>query len=203
MNLPNILTLARIGMSVIFVIALSITWPYAFVAGFILFLTASLTDFLDGHLARKHNQITDFGKLMDPLADKILVSSAMVLLAVGHGLPAPSVLPVCAPLPAWFVILILLREFLVTGVRMLALGNRIVIAADFWGKFKTVVQIVLVCLILLPAGILELGWNNLAAWPLWLWARHLAFALTLVSTILSGVLYLRTFLKQGALVIRA
>lgn len=197
MNLPNSLTLGRIVMSVIFVAALSFPWSHAFGAGFILFLAASLTDFWDGHLARKYNLVTDFGKLMDPLADKILVSAAMVLLAVGQGLPDPAVLPVAAPLPAWFVILILFREFLVTGVRMLALAKQTVIAADFWGKFKTVVQIVLVCLILLPAGLLEFGWTWIATWPLWLWARHIAFVLTLVSTILSGILYLRAFLSQG------
>ena len=184
MNLPNLLTLGRIVMSVIFVVALSITWQHKYGAAFVLFLVASLTDFLDGYLARKHNLVTDFGKLMDPLADKILVSAAMVLLAVER------------MLPAWFVILILFREFLVTGVRMLALAKQSVISADFWGKLKTVVQIVLVCMILLPEGLLEFGWPVLHEWLPWTWARHLAFGLTLVSTILSGALYLRTFLKQ-------
>ena len=187
MNLPNCLTLARIGMSVLFVIALSIRWPYAFGTAFLLFLIASITDFLDGYLARKNNQITDFGKLMDPLADKILVSAAMVLLAVEW------------LLPAWFVILILFREFLVTGVRMLALGSRIVIAADIWGKLKTIAQIVLVCIILGVAGFREMGWSKLAAWPLWEWARIFFFHATWATTVLSGVLYLRTFLKEGKL----
>lgn len=200
MNLPNWLTLGRIGISIVFVITMSF---HAFGWSFILFLIASLTDFLDGYLARKSNQVTDFGKLMDPLADKILVSAAMVLLAVGAGLPGHDTLPVSAPLPAWFVILVLFREFLVTGVRMLALAKQMVIAADFWGKLKTVVQIVLVCLILLPAGLSECGWHDVATWPLWLWARHLAFGLTLVATLLSGFLYLRSFLRLGALETRA
>ena len=187
MNLPNALTLARIGMSVLFVIALSIRWPFAFGTAFLLFLIASITDFLDGYLARKNNQITDFGKLMDPLADKILVSAAMVLLAVER------------LLPAWFVILILFREFLVTGVRMLALGSRIVIAADIWGKLKTIAQIVLVCIILGIAGFREMGWSKLAGWPLWEWARIFFYHATWLTTVLSGVLYLRTFLKEGKL----
>lgn len=191
MNLPNALTLARIGMSVLFVVALSIRWPFAFGTAFLLFLLASITDFLDGHLARKNNQITDFGKLMDPLADKILVSAAMVLLAVEW------------LLPAWFVILILFREFLVTGVRMLALGNRLVIAADIWGKLKTIAQIVLVCIILGVAGFREMGWSILADWPLWEWARHFFFHATWATTVLSGILYLRTFLKEGKLVTKA
>lgn len=201
MNLPNLLTLSRIGMSVLFVVALSIRWPYAFGAAFVLFLAASLTDFLDGWIARRFNLVTDFGKLMDPLADKILVTSAMVLLAV-EGL-----------LPAWFVIVVLFREFLVTGVRMLALSQRTVIAADFWGKLKTVVQMVLVGLILGPAGFREMGWSllgegRIGGWALWnnvmIWTpwtewslTHLAFLLTLLSTVLSGALYLRTFLQPG------
>lgn len=187
MNLPNCLTLARIGMSVLFVIALSFRWPFAFGTAFLLFLIASITDFLDGYLARKNNQITDFGKLMDPLADKILVSAAMVLLAVER------------LLPAWFVILILFREFLVTGVRMLALGSRIVIAADIWGKLKTIAQIVLVCIILGVAGFREMGWSKLADWDLWEWAEIFFFHATWATTLLSGVLYLRTFLKEGKL----
>lgn len=195
MNLPNCLTLARIGMSVLFVIALSIRWPFAFGTAFLLFLVASITDFLDGYLARKRNQITDFGKLMDPLADKILVSAAMVLLAVG----VPDKLMPPQQLPAWFVILILFREFLVTGIRMLALGSRIVIAADIWGKLKTIAQIVLVCIILGVAGFREMGWTALAAWPLWEWSRVFFYHATWVTTVLSGVLYLRTFLKEGKL----
>ena len=186
MNLPNLLTVARIGMSVLFVIVFSAGWPYTYAVSFVLFLAASLTDFLDGHLARKYQQITDFGKLMDPLADKILVSAAMVLLAVEK------------LLPAWFVILILFREFLVTGVRMLALGRQTVMAADIWGKLKTIAQIVLVCIILGVAGFREVGWGWLASWPLWDWAGKFFFGATLLTTVLSGVLYLRTFLRLEA-----
>jgi CDP-diacylglycerol---glycerol-3-phosphate 3-phosphatidyltransferase len=185
MNLPNLLTVGRILLSVIFVVALSIRWPFAYGSAFVLFLVASATDFLDGWLARRTNQVTDFGKLMDPLADKILVTSAMVLLAVER------------LLPAWFVIVILFREFLVTGVRMLALSQQTVIAADIWGKLKTVFQIVLVCLILGPAGLRELGWSKFGNWELWDWAETTAFYLTLVTTVLSGLLYLRAFLKRA------
>ena len=132
MNLPNQLTLLRILLSVIFVVLLSLDVTNAYAWSLLVFLVASFTDFLDGYLARKHNLVTDFGKLMDPLADKILVAAALVLLVED------------SLLPAWFVIVILLREFLVTGVRMLALQSQAVIAADRWGKLKTIFQIILI-----------------------------------------------------------
>jgi len=185
MNLPNSITLARIFLTVFFVGVLSFSWPYAFGAAFLLFLIASVTDFLDGYLARRLGLVTDFGKLMDPLADKILVISGLVLLAVAH------------LLPAWFVIVVLFREFLVTGMRMLALAEQRVIAADRWGKLKTILQIVLVCLILGIEGLRELGWTRLAEFPLWHWARDVTFYLALVITVGSGIGYLRNFFKPN------
>lgn len=210
MNLPNTLTMGRMVLTVLFVAVLSVRWPHAFTAAFLLFLLASVTDFLDGWLARRTNQVTDFGKLMDPLADKILVAAALVLLAVDR------------LLPAWFVILVLFREFLVTGVRMLALADNRVIAADRWGKLKTVSQIILVCLILGVASFREMGWTRLAdAFCFTLPANvaqnflsHLAtplrsdpaaftpsflvllfFYTALFTTVFSGVGYLRAFLR--------
>jgi len=185
MNLPNILTVSRVVLSVAFVVVLSVEMAHGYVWAFGLFLIASITDFLDGWLARRYNLITDFGKLMDPLADKILVTAALVLLAVA-GL-----------LPAWFVILILFREFLVTGLRMLALARNQVIAADFWGKLKTVSQMVLICLLLGVEGMDELGWKAAAGWPLWNFGIVVSYWLTLVSTVLSALLYAKSFLHAN------
>ena len=134
MNLPNKLTLGRI-IAVPFFIALYMTgyyWP-----ALIIFILASLTDMLDGKIARKYNLVTNFGKIMDPLADKILVYSAFCLM-VGDGL-----------IPAWVLIIILAREFLIAGMRTVAASEGIVIAADMSGKIKTVLQMVAVPLLIL------------------------------------------------------
>ena len=134
MNLPNKLTMGRI-IAVPFFIALYMTgyhWP-----ALIIFILASLTDMLDGKIARKYNLVTNFGKIMDPLADKILVYSAFCLM-VGDGL-----------IPAWVLIIILAREFLIAGMRTVAASEGIVIAADMSGKIKTVLQMVAVPLLIL------------------------------------------------------
>ncbi len=136
MNTPNLLTILRILMVPVFVILmLSPSWRYdRYVAG-ILFILASFTDTLDGYLARKHNQITVFGKLMDPLADKLLVCSALICLVdLGQ-------------LPGWIVIIIVGREFIISGFRQVAAERGIVIAASYWGKVKTVSQMVMVTLL--------------------------------------------------------
>lgn len=133
MNLPNKLTIGRI-IAVPFFIALYMTgyfWP-----ALIIFILASLTDMLDGKIARKYNLVTNFGKIMDPLADKILVYSAFCLM-VGDGL-----------IPAWVLIIILAREFLIAGMRTVAASDGIVIAADMSGKIKTVLQMIAVPLLI-------------------------------------------------------
>ncbi|MBQ9421777.1 MAG: CDP-diacylglycerol--glycerol-3-phosphate 3-phosphatidyltransferase [Lachnospiraceae bacterium] len=105
---------------------------------FVIFCLASFTDFLDGYIARKNNLVTDFGKFMDPLADKLLVCSALILLTAEGSLPA------------WVVIIIIAREFIISGFRLVAADNGIVIAASWWGKFKTVSQMLLCMLLILP-----------------------------------------------------
>ena len=138
MNLPNKLTVFRIlciPVFVIFLLADGITYNnYIAVAIFIL---ASLTDFLDGKIARKYNLVTNFGKFMDPLADKLLVCSAMIcMIPLGK-------------LQAWFVIIIIAREFIISGFRLVAADNGIVIAASYWGKFKTTFQMLMVIVLIL------------------------------------------------------
>src|SRR5690625_1802387 len=148
MNVPNKITLSRICLIPIFIIILSIPFDWGewhwgvyhlpvthFVAG-IIFLIASLTDWLDGYYARKYNLITNMGKFLDPLADKLLVSAAFILL-VQMDLAA-----------AWIVIVIISREFAVTGLRLVAAGEGIVLAASSMGKLKTVSQIGAIALLL-------------------------------------------------------
>lgn len=131
MNLPNQLTVARLFLSFIFVALLSIEGvDYTKTAALLVFAIAAITDFLDGHLARKHQLITNFGKLMDPLADKILMCAGFVLLTW------------LELIPAWMVVVILSREFLVTGLRLLASAEGVVLAAENLGKYKTIFQIV-------------------------------------------------------------
>ena len=139
MNLPNKLTVLRICMIPFFVAALlyenGADQTMRIIAN-VIFITASLTDLLDGKIARKHGLVTNFGKFMDPLADKLLVCSALIcLIQLGQ-------------LPAWVVIVIISREFIISGFRLVAADNGIVIAASYWGKFKTVFQMTAVVLLI-------------------------------------------------------
>ncbi len=130
MNLANKLTLLRIFLVPVFLIFMALNTPIGIVIAIIVFILASLTDKLDGHIARSRNQITKFGKFMDPLADKLLVTSALVSL-VEHGI-----------VPTWMAMIIIAREFAVTGLRAVAASEGIVIAASWWGKLKTATQMV-------------------------------------------------------------
>lgn len=185
MNLPNKLTVLRMVLVPFFVLALLWPFPHHYLVALILFGAASYTDHLDGKLARKNNQITDFGKFMDPLADKILVISALVCF-VSLGL--------C---DVWLVLLIIAREFMVTSVRLVAAGKGKVIAANNWGKLKTVSQIVAVCVILFTQYLQELGSLGILPWIseetavlFWCIGEIFLAAATLFS-VLSGLIYLR------------
>lgn len=137
MNLPNKLTLIRVIMIPFFIVFLLVPiTPYDNWIALAIFIIASLTDFLDGHIARKYHLVTNFGKFMDPLADKLLVCSALICLIE------------LERIPAWMVILIIAREFIISGFRLIASDNGVVIAASYWGKFKTTFQIVAVCLLI-------------------------------------------------------
>ena len=143
MNLPNKLTVLRICLIPLFLLFLYCDFiPHNFLIALLIFGFASFTDMLDGKIARERNLITDFGKFMDPLADKLLVISAMIAF-VGLNLT-----------PSIVVIIILAREFLVTSLRLVAANSGIVIAADKWGKYKTVSQMIWVCYIMLSKWML-------------------------------------------------
>lgn len=140
MNLPNKLTTLRVIMIPFFVFFL--LWQngenYTFrMIALALFIIASLTDLLDGKIARKYNLVTNFGKFMDPLADKLLVCSALICLIELNALPA------------WMVIIIISREFIISGFRLIASDNGVVIAASYWGKFKTTFQMLMVIVLIL------------------------------------------------------
>lgn len=139
MNLPNKLTVLRVILIPFFVFFLLLengtnpAWRYTAAA---IFIVASLTDLLDGKIARKYNLVTNFGKFMDPLADKLLVCSALICLIQ------------LEQLPAWMVIIIISREFIISGFRLVASDNGVVIAASYWGKFKTTFQMIAVILLI-------------------------------------------------------
>ena len=142
MNLPNKLTILRVLMIPFFVLFMlwNITGAADKWIAAVIFIVASLTDMLDGKIARKYNLVTNFGKFMDPLADKLLVSAAMIcLVEMGR-------------LPAWMVIVIISREFIISGFRLIASDNGVVIAASYWGKFKTVFQMAMIIVLIFDFG---------------------------------------------------
>lgn len=167
MNLPNKLTMLRILLIPVFIVVLMLGYP---VAACIIFIVASLTDALDGHIARSRNLVTNFGKIMDPLADKLLVTSALICM-VQLGMAA-----------GWMVIVILAREFAITSLRAVAAGEGTVISAGKSGKLKTILQMAAIILLLL---------NN---WPFSLFTQFRVDQLLLwaavVMTIYSGAEYI-------------
>ena len=134
MNLPNKLTIARVIMIPLFLICLYLNIGCGKYIAVGIFILASLTDLLDGKIARKYNLVTNFGKFMDPLADKLLVCSALIALVDLNRIAA------------WIVIIIIAREFIISGFRLVASDNGVVIAASYWGKFKTAFQIIMLVL---------------------------------------------------------
>ena len=166
MNLPNKLTVCRVILIPFFVFFLLFDPASASFKWIALgiFVIASLTDMLDGKIARKYNLITDFGKFMDPLADKLLVCSAMIgLIELGR-------------IPSWIVIVIIAREFVISGFRLIASDNGRVIAASYWGKFKTTFQMIMV--ILMIANIQNDAFYMLTQVIMWI-----ALALTIISLV--------------------
>ena len=184
MNLPNKLTVFRMILIVPFVLLLlggfhEWAWFTAIFGGIMeyvdyialaIFIIASLTDMLDGKIARKYNLITNFGKFMDPLADKLLVCSAMIcLVEMGR-------------IPAWIVIIIISREFIISGFRLIAAENGIVIAANYWGKFKTVSQMFMLILLIADLG----GAFNMIAQVL-IWVSLVLTIVSLIDYIVKNV----------------
>ena len=166
MNLPNKLTVLRVILIPFFVVFLLLSpgndlFKWISLA---IFIIASLTDMLDGKIARKYNLITDFGKFMDPLADKLLVCSAMIcLIDLGK-------------IPSWVVVIIIAREFIISGFRLVAADNGRVIAASYWGKFKTTFQMILVILMIADLGAVVPYYDIVTTVIMWI-----ALILTIIS----------------------
>lgn len=168
MNLPNKLTILRVILISFFVFFLISPFfdGYGNYIALAIFIIASLTDMADGKIARKYNLVTNFGKFMDPLADKLLVCSAMICLVD------------LELIPVWVVLIIIAREFIISGFRLVASDNGIVIAASYWGKFKTTFQMLMVIVIIFNIN-LQLGWLNILGTIL----IYVALVLTVVSLI--------------------
>ena len=164
MNLPNKLTILRTIMIPVFLIFLYI--PGLGMTGDVLaaaiFVLASFTDLLDGKIARKYNLVTNFGKFMDPLADKLLVCSALIALVDLNRIPA------------WVVIIIIAREFIISGFRLIASDNGVVIAASYWGKFKTTFQMIMIILLILN---IDYPYSNIINMVI----MYIALTLTIIS----------------------
>lgn len=184
MNLPNKLTVSRLWLTAIFVVCFVVQIPLRFSLALAVFLLATLTDYLDGVIARRFGLITDFGKLMDPLADKILTASAFI------GLCASGLIP------AWAVIVIISREFLITGLRSLAASKAIVIPADKLGKHKTAWQMITIIYLLIllalgewsaPEAVIRAGAS----------AVPILIGITIILTVYSGLAY---FWKNRAII---
>jgi len=179
MNLPNKLTISRIILTFVFMYFLFARWAGAKGCAFLTFLVASLTDYYDGHLARTKGQITDFGKFMDPIADKILVLAAFLSFVQ------------MSLIPAWTVVVIIAREVTVTGMRIFALGRGTVLQAEEAGKHKTVSQMVTIFLILIflmfkgAAQYLSFWNRTTEVW--FLDAIFILILITVVLTLASGV----------------
>lgn len=181
MNMPNRLTILRVAMIPVFIVFM--LWescPYSDYIAAAVFIFACITDFFDGYLARKYNLVTTFGKFMDPLADKLLVCSAMICFVADAS----------CPMPVWVVIVIIGREFIISGFRLVASDNGIVIAANYWGKFKTVSQMAMIIVLIADLG----GVFDLIGQIL-IW---LALALTIISLI-DYVWTNRQVLTQGGM----
>jgi CDP-diacylglycerol---glycerol-3-phosphate 3-phosphatidyltransferase len=187
MNLPNKLTIARFGLTAVFLWAMFSSLPYNDTLALVFFCLASITDFLDGRIARARGLITNFGILMDPLADKIMTCSAFVAFVESTHLHADASVKVAA----WMVIIIVARELAITGLRLLAASKGIVLAAEGFGKHKTISQIIAIIALLViqakdewPSRMQDLlqGWSVVFT--------QIALWLTVTLTAASGIIYL-------------
>ena len=183
MNLPNKLTVGRFFLTVLFVATISVEFPYHFAVALGLFAVAAVTDYVDGEIARRYALITDFGKLMDPLVDKIMTTGAFVCLV-----------PLKA-IPAWAAIIVIIREFLITGLRLLAVSKGRVLAADPIGKHKTSWQIATVVffLVLLAYKEWQGRYGNVPGdwWEqLWSYGGWTVSGIAVGLTLYSGIDYL-------------
>jgi CDP-diacylglycerol--glycerol-3-phosphate 3-phosphatidyltransferase len=184
LNLPNQLSVLRLGLCGLLLISLSVQWRYAACGALAVFSVASLTDWLDGAIARRYHLVTDLGKLLDPLADKVLITGTLV------GLVARGIVPM------WMVVLIIAREFLITGLRTIAAHKQVILAAEKVGKHKTISQIVAILVSLVYMTLGEFGFGATALARFLGESQIYLYWLALVITVLSGAIY---FWKNSAM----
>ena len=192
MNLANKLTVVRMIFVPIFLLCMSTDIiPYGTLIATIIFILASITDKLDGYIARSRNQVTNFGKFMDPLADKLLVTAALVTLT---GIDI---------IPAWISVIIIAREFAVSGLRSIAAAEGHVIAASNWGKIKTVFQMIAIILLLIVANVASTPWipdiilSNTFLINFFTYVPDIVLYIALIITIISGIDY---FVKNKSVI---
>jgi CDP-diacylglycerol---glycerol-3-phosphate 3-phosphatidyltransferase len=180
MNWANRITLSRLGLTVLFVIALNSSWPYARTTALVIFLIAGLTDFIDGEIARRYGIVTNFGKLMDPIVDKIMVAAAFI-----------SLVPLKA-VPAWAATAVVARDFLITGLRLMATAKGQILPAESLGKQKTSWQVITVIFFLGLFSASELRFaSEQSTWWLRAWnqAGPILVWITVALTLYSGIGY--------------
>ncbi|MCD6460266.1 CDP-diacylglycerol--glycerol-3-phosphate 3-phosphatidyltransferase [bacterium] len=186
MNLANKLTISRIFMAVVFTFLLLIDLKYTNILAAVVFILACITDWIDGKVARHFQVESDFGKLVDPLADKILICAAFISF-----IEIPAI-----KLPAWIVIIIISREFVITGLRLLAANKGVVVPAGIWGKNKTISQIILIISLLLYLSALDINANitniciSQSLKQIFYWYFVVMVIITIILTVLSGIVYL-------------
>src|SRR3989440_2154117 len=186
MNLPNKLTVSRFALTVAFLGVMFSKMPFHETIALVLFCAAGISDFLDGSIARRRKLITNFGILMDPLADKIMVCSAFIAFMELDWIRA------------WMVVIIVARELAITGLRLLAASKNVVLAAEGYGKHKTISQIVAIISVLVvhsyeqwgPVGKAIFGWHLIVEKPWVVWFTEIAKWVAVVLTFISGALYL-------------
>jgi len=177
LNLPNQLTVLRLGMCGLFLISMSFAWPYAATTALVIFILASLTDWLDGAIARSRNLVTDLGKLLDPLADKVLITGALISLVERQ------------VAPMWMVVVIVAREFLITGLRTIAAHKQKILAAERVGKHKTISQIIAILVSLTALSLAEFQLQDTGLAHVLAVAQVPLYWIALVITLLSGAIY--------------
>ena len=178
MNLPNKLTVARLIMTPVFLATFLIDFPHHYLVALIIFCIASITDYIDGNMARKCHLVTDFGKFLDPLADKMLTTAAFlgfIHLEIGYGI-------------TWITFIVLIREFLITSLRLVSAGKGNVIAANIWGKAKTVSQMIAIIFAILGRYVVSFFQNQTFVTVTDI-ATNILLWISAVLTVISGVIY--------------
>ncbi len=191
MNIANKLTLTRIGLTFLFMLFLFLHWPYAKLCALFIFIAASLTDYYDGKIAKKYNIVTDFGRLMDPIADKILALAAFLAFVE------------LKIIPAWMVVIIIFRELIITGMRLMLLSKKKDVSAAKAGKHKTVSQMVSIFVILTYLTIKQLGeyvfkfswWGSNIDYNIYT-AIYIMMLITVALTLTSGISYLKNNIRE-------